>query len=178
MRLTRFPSVTVALLALACAGPLYAQSYYPLRPDDPRAVYLTKENFGVQGDGVADDANGIQQAIDRAGRGIVFIPEGRYRLGKTIYVGEGIRLIGYGAKRPVFVLGKNTPGFQEVNNKYPNHEGTGKYMVHFTGGRGRGGGPIVDASEVTFYSAMSNIDFEMQDGNPGAIGIRFHVAQH
>ncbi len=178
MCLARFPSVSVALLVVACAGPLYAASYYPLRPEDPRAVYLTQEDFGVKADGVADDANGIQQAIDRAGRGIVFIPAGRYRLGKTIYVWEGIRLIGYGAQRPVFVLGKNTPGFQEVNNRYPNHEGTGKYMVHFTGSRSRAGGPIVDASEVTFYSGMSNIDFEMQDGNPAAIGIRFHVAQH
>ncbi len=29
-----------------------------------------------------------------------------------------------------------------------------------------------------FYSAMSNVDFEIGNGNPAAIGIRFHVAQH
>ena len=38
--------------------------------------------------------------------------------------------------------------------------------------------PIVDATEFTFFSGMSNIDFELQDGNPAAIAVRFHVAQH
>ncbi len=37
---------------------------------------------------------------------------------------------------------------------------------------------IADANSGTFYSAMSNIDFEIGDGNPAAIAIRFHVAQH
>ena len=35
-----------------------------------------------------------------------------------------------------------------------------------------------DASPGTFYSAMSNIDIEIQDGNPGAVGVRAHYAQH
>jgi sugar lactone lactonase YvrE len=173
MRLKRFCFVTVALSAVACAVPLYADSYYPLRPEDPRAVYLTKDQFEVHADGIGDDANVIQQAIDRVQEttriGVVFIPEGRYRIGKTVYVWEGIRLIGYGQKRPVFLLGKDTPGFQE---------GTGKYMVHFAGYRPAANRPFSDASEVSFYSGMSNIDFEMQEGNPAAIGIRFHVAQH
>ena len=37
---------------------------------------------------------------------------------------------------------------------------------------------IADANPGTFYSAMSNIDFEIGDGNPAAVAIRFHVAQH
>ncbi len=158
---------------VALAGPLYADSYYSLRLEDPRAVCLTKDQFGVHADGVGDDADSLQRAIDRVQEttrvGVVFIPEGRYRLGRTVYVWEGIRLIGYGPKRPVFVLGKDTPGFQE---------GMGKYLVHFAGYRPAGGRPFSDASEVTFYGGMSNIDFEMQDGNPAAVGIRFHVAQH
>jgi sugar lactone lactonase YvrE len=35
-----------------------------------------------------------------------------------------------------------------------------------------------DANPGTFYSAMSNVDFEIGDGNPAAVAIRFHVAQH
>jgi sugar lactone lactonase YvrE len=174
MSIERFCSTTtIAILAAACVGPLLADSYYPLRPEDPRAVYLTKDRFEVHADGIGDDANAVQQAIDRVQEttriGVVFIPEGRYRLGKTVYVWAGIRMIGYGPKRPVFVLGKNTPGFQE---------GTGKYMVHFADYRPGPGRPFSDASEMTFYSGMNNIDFEMQEGNPAAIGIRFHVAQH
>ena len=37
---------------------------------------------------------------------------------------------------------------------------------------------IADANPNTFYSAMSNIDFEIGDGNPAAVAVRFHVAQH
>ena len=37
---------------------------------------------------------------------------------------------------------------------------------------------VADANPNTFYSAMSNIDFEIGDGNPAAVAVRFHVAQH
>ncbi len=37
---------------------------------------------------------------------------------------------------------------------------------------------VPDASEFTFFSAVSNIDFEIGAGNPAAAAIRFNVAQH
>jgi hypothetical protein len=149
-------------------------SFYPLRPDDAQAVYVTRDAFGAQADGVGDDSAALQQAIDRVQettrRGIVFIPEGRYRLSKTLLVWSGIRLIGYGAKRPVFVLGGNTPGFQD---------GAGKYLVHFVSDRPEEPDePVRDANPGTFYSAMSNIDIEIGAGNPAAVGVRSHYAQH
>src|ERR1700744_4778363 len=83
-------------------------SVFTTRLDDPKAVYLTQQEYGVHGDGTADDSAPIQAAIDKAaahGReGIVFIPSGRYRLERTIYLWPGIRLLGYGATRPVFYL--------------------------------------------------------------------------
>jgi sugar lactone lactonase YvrE len=161
------------LATILFAIPVHAASYYPVRLDDPKAVYLTRQNFSVQADGIADDADALQQAIDRVQetvhQGIVFIPEGQYRLGKTVHVWNGIRLIGYGLHRPVFILGKNTPGFQE---------GDGKYLVHFVSDRPKEGQPIRDANPGTFYTGMSNIDIEIRDGNPAAVGVRFHVAQH
>lgn len=53
-------------------------------------------------------------------------------------------------------------------------------MFFFSGGRGFGRteGPPRDGGAGTFYSAMSNIDIEIGPGNPAAIAIRFHVAQH
>src|ERR1700756_823152 len=100
---------SLAVLGLVvAAAPLWAASYYTVRPDDPKAIYLTREAFAVRGDGVADDSEAIQQAINKVqettNQGIVLIPEGRYRLSKTVYVWPGIRLIGYGAHRPAFVL--------------------------------------------------------------------------
>ena len=37
---------------------------------------------------------------------------------------------------------------------------------------------IPDANQGTFYSSMMNVDFEIGDGNPAAVAIRSHVAQH
>jgi hypothetical protein len=213
-RLRKFAVPVLSAFAAGCVSLLLAlpawgsSSYYPIRLDDAKAVYLTPDKFPIHADGVADDSSAIQQAIDQVqekdGEGIVFLPSGRYRIGKTIYVWPGVRVIGYGPTRPVLYLGKNTAGFQE---------GIG-YMVFFAGGRPghqrlRPGaaapkpgtiapprprmGPdftqpfpgtvppatqVIDANPGTFYSAMSNVDFEIDDANPAAVGIRFHVAQH
>ena len=164
-----------ALLSVILSPCLRAgTSYYTESLGDPQAVYLTAEVFGVHGDGVADDATALQAAIDKVAAttraGVLFVPEGTYRLGQTVYVWPGVRLIGYGTQRPVFMLGANTPGFQE---------GDEKYMLYFSGGRSRrGDGPPRDGGAGTFYGAMSNIDIEIRPGNPAAVGVRFHVAQH
>src|SRR5215218_4612111 len=108
----------LAMLVPAWAGP----SVYLRAPDDPKAVTVT-----AAGDGLADDSAAIQQALDAASNrgagGLVFLPSGRFRLTRTIYVWPGVRLIGIGPTRPVLVLGDRTPGFQEGV----------KHMVIFTG---------------------------------------------
>src|ERR1017187_346013 len=191
-----------AFLAVASC---WGASYYTLRLDDPKAVYLTPDTFPVRGDGLADDTGAIQQAIDKVqettSQGIVFVPQGRYRLTKTLNIWPGIRVIGYGATRPVFLLAESTPGYQDKDNE--------RYMVFFagsrpgagrgfgggrgaaggrgasggqppagTGGRGTAGSQPPDASPGTFYSAISNIDLEIGDGNAGAVGVRARYAQH
>ncbi len=172
----RLISIFVFVALASCALP--AQSVYTMRPDDPHAAYLEHGSFGAVADGQADDTAAIQAAIDRVsettGEGVVFVAEGHYRISREIHLWSGIRLIGYGAHRPVFVLGPNTPGFQE------GHEflGTGRYMLQFASRRSREGQPVVDGNEFTFYSGINNIDFEIGPGNPAAIAIRFHVAQH
>ena len=165
------------------AVPLHraSSSYYTQRPEDAKAVYLTRNDSSVRGDGVGDDsehpAGNQQRPRKRLGREFSSFRRAATALSKTLFVWPGIRLIGYGAHRPVFVLGKNTPGYQE---------GMG-YMVMFTGGRsyqwshaespGRPARPVVgivppndkipDANPGTFYSAMSNIDFDIEDGKFG-----------
>ena len=168
-------ALALALAIAPGAGALHAQSLLTQKPDDPGAVVVTPDQFPVKADGVADDTDALQQAMNRGARGIVLIPEGRYRLTKTLYVTTGTRVFGYGKNRPVFVLAPNTPGFQEPGRGWP--FGDGKYMVHFAQSR-QADGTVVDASELDFNSAMCNIDFEVGEGNPSAVCVRFKVAQH
>jgi hypothetical protein len=170
-----------ALPALAAPG---STSVYATAPADPRAVTVS-----ARGDGTTDDSAAIQQAIDAAagkgGGGLVFLPSGRYRITRTLFVWPGVRVFGVGRTRPVFVLAPNTPGFQR---------GLGN-MIFFTGNRPTGGAEdrpvpvppptsvpfdprIGDANSGTFYSAMTNVDFEIGEGNPAATAVRFHTAQH
>ncbi len=187
----RFAVILAVLLSLVAPSRAHAASVFTSRPDDPAAVTLAAPEFAVAGDGVADDSAAIQAAIDKAastpGGGLLFVPSGRYRLTRTLYVWRAVRLIGVGATRPVFVLADNTAGYQQ---------GIG-LMVMFTHATLSGPRPpasykvpfpppgmvpprddIPDAGPSTFYPAMSNIDFEIGQGNPAAIAIRFHVAQH
>src|SRR6266404_397238 len=126
--MSRFKLLLVLLLL---ATPIRAQSYYPLRLDDPKAVYLTPEKFPVHSDGTTDDTEALQSAINKVqettGEGIVFVPSGRYRLTSTVYVWGGIRVIGFGPRRPVLVLRENTPGYNDKTQE--------KYMVFFSGNR-------------------------------------------
>jgi hypothetical protein len=180
----------VLLVAVSLsAPPAFAASVFTSRPDDPDAVYLDAQSGSREG--TSDDSVTLQAAIDTAATspngGIVFVASGRYRVTRTVYVWRGVRVIGYGATRPVFILPDSTPGFQN---------GVG-LMVMFSHGSPRAGArtagvrvpfsppgsvppndTVPDANQGTFYSGMSNIDFEIGAGNPAAVAIRFHVAQH
>ncbi len=159
--------VVPILLSCTAAAPAWSASYYTQRLEDPRAVYLAPSG--------GDDTVALQQAVDRVQettrQGIVMLAPGKYHLSGTIYIWPGIRLIGYGATRPDIVLPINTPGFADAS-----HE---KVMIFFAGRRPRNnGGSVPDANPGTFYSALANIDIEVEDGNPGAVAIRAHYAQH
>ncbi|HVN03871.1 MAG TPA: glycosyl hydrolase family 28-related protein [Bryobacteraceae bacterium] len=200
MRRAGLPGVALLSAALALRG----ASVYTGRIDDPKAVYLAQPEFAVHADGVTDDTGAIQAAIDKVeentGEGLLFVPEGRYRITHTVYVWPGIRVIGYGAHRPVMVLADHTPGFQGgVADMFfyagyrPGHfqsaaraafPGTGTAAAPAYFGPESPPGPVPptrtmpDANPGTFYSAMSNIDFEVGQDNAGAVAIRFHAAQH
>ncbi|RSK25851.1 gluconolaconase [Bacillus sp. HMF5848] len=158
---------------------LPSKSFFLQTLEDPQAVYLTPDHFDVKGDGVSDDSDAIQEAINKVKRtmnyGIVFIPEGTYRISKTIYIPKAIRLIGYGKKRPTILLGENTPGFQD---EVPSDKGRANYMIWFTSSIPTAADNVDDANAGTFYSALSNIDIRIEDGNPAAVALRTHFAQH
>lgn len=51
-------------------------------------------------------------------------------------------------------------------------------MFWFTGAVVKEGEKPRDAGASTFYSAMSNINLRIEDGNPHAVALRTHFAQH
>lgn len=198
--------LSICLLLAILPQAATAASVFTARPDDPAAVHVDVP-AGQPAD--ADHTALLQLALDRAAAspagGIVLVPSGRYRVTGTLIVWRAVRVIGYGATRPVFVLAERTPGFQT---------GLG-VMMHFTNARPPRGGPgglagpagpagpggprgpggparvafpppglvppndaIPDANQTTFYSSMMNVDFEIGDGNAAAVAVRFHVAQH
>jgi hypothetical protein len=171
--------------AAAHAAPTPSVSAYPAMPIDPRATVVH-----ATGDGSTDDSAAIQAALDSAANkgqgGVVFLPSGRYRISRSLLIPLAVRLYGVGPTRPVLLLAPNTPGFQKgVAN-----------MVIFTGGdqynvgkvpmpvpsavpfSSEDGKAVRNANSSTFYSALSNVDFEIKDGNPAAAAVRMHTAQH
>ncbi|WP_010163046.1 glycosyl hydrolase family 28-related protein [Sphingomonas sp. PAMC 26617] len=179
----------LTLLASLCgaAAPAFAStSYYRTAPQDPRAVTVA----GVR-DGRADDTAALQGAIDAAaakgGGGIVFVPSGRYRISRTIFLWPGVRVFGVGNTRPVIVLGDATPGFQQglanmvifAGAKPGAVDTAAAYRTPFPPPGSVPFNPaIADANPGTFYPALSNVDFVIGKGNPAATAIRFHAAQH
>jgi hypothetical protein len=155
------------------------ESVYKMRPIDAEALYFTPDNFKINNDGKTDVTDELQKAIDsvKTGKnyGIIFIPEGKYLISRTIFIPPAIRVIGYGKERPELILSKNSPGYQvaEEGSRYPE-----KYMIFFSGALVSEGRPAQDAGAGTFYSAIENINLRIEDGNPIAVGIRAHFAQH
>jgi hypothetical protein len=156
-----------------------SESVYTQKPEDPEAIFFTPEEFNIKADGRTDVSDELQSAINKVKTeknfGIVFLPEGRYLISKIIYIPAAVRLIGYGKYRPEIVLARNSPGYQKIDPDSPYPE---KYMIFFTGGLVTEGRQPGDAGAGTFYSAISNINLRIEDGNPIAVALRTHYAQH
>lgn len=160
------------LLAIICAAQLSAgNSVFKQKPRDPDAVYFTPQK--------GDVTEALQKAIidlkDRDNYGIVYLAEGTYNISGTIFVPPSIRIIGYGEKRPLIVLTKKSPGFDQ---HYPDDPGDAKYMFWFTANTVREDVPPAEATSATFYQGFENIDVKVEDGNPQAVVFRTHYAQH
>ena len=177
-------------MAAACLtatpGLAVAASVFTSQPADPCAVVVK-----AAGDGRTDDTAAIQAALDQAqaaGKGgggeggVVFLPSGRYRISRTLFIWPAVRLFGVGPTRPVLVLGDHTPGFQAGVSAMVVFAGSGPDSTRKPPFPVANSVPandkIADANPGTFYSALSNVDVRIGEGNAAAVGVRFHAAQH
>ncbi len=73
------------------------ESFYKKMLHDHNAVYFTKENFDIRNDGTMDVSSQLQDAVysvvKRQGYGVLFVPEGKYLISKTIYIPKAVRII-------------------------------------------------------------------------------------
>jgi len=173
--------IGTSMLSLPVAAASPPHSVYTVKPDDPAAITVV-----ASGDGRTDDTDAIQAAIDKAfadgEQGIVFLPSGRYRITRTLFVWPAVRLIGVGPTRPEIILAENTPGFQTGVKNMLIFAGNGPKSERRVPFPPPGSVPfndkIADANPGSFYPALSNINFRIEAGNPAATAVRFHSAQH
>ena len=85
---------------LAAADAPAAKTMIPALNWEPRSDWLNVKQFGAAGDGVADDTEAIQKALDGLGEGTtVYLPPGTYRITRTLLLAGplvGVMLIGHG----------------------------------------------------------------------------------
>ena len=150
----------------------YEKSVFPVKPNDSNAYVFTAEEFGADPSGEKDNTAAMQAVVDKleaeVKNGIIFVPQGTYRFAGTVQLWRGIRIIGFGADRPVFTVADNTPGFQGPESKY---------IFHFRVNKPAEGEEMRDAQNTTFFNGIRNIDFKLGKGNAGLVACRFRVAQ-
>jgi hypothetical protein len=136
-------------------------------PDDP-AVIDVKRDHGAKGDGITDDTDALQAALDAADRDsrtkttrVVFLPDGTYRLTKTLVVnrdrtGSGLGPWLYGQSRDgtILRLDDGMKGVTALLRTHPMDQGT--------------------TSANWFMRNIRNLTIDVGN-NPQTDGIRYHA---
>jgi hypothetical protein len=142
-------------------------------PNDPRAILDVKRDLGAKGDGIADDTDALQKAIETcAGKDhnrFIYLPNGTYRITRTLVFkkpGEsqgsmvGPWLIGQSRDNTIIRLADGAEGFADPAKP--------KEAIR---GVGRPDGAKMNAD--FFDRTVRNLTLDTGN-NPGAIGIRFY----
>jgi len=80
-------------------------------------ISVKDEAFGAIGDGVTDDTQALQTAIDAGGD--VFIPKGVYKISSPLILGSNVNLFGVGNSYSVLSPITDAPAFADPSNPSP-----------------------------------------------------------
>jgi len=147
-------------------------------------VDVTAAPFQADASGIRDSTRAIRDAVNfaRDHQMVCFFPTGTYRVSDTIEcIQNPVRgsngmfwpCVLQGSRRgarPKIVLTAHSPGFD--NPARP------KRVIYFWArGAGREAPVTAEQSNILFNSMFVNLDITVEEGNPGAIGIRMSGAQ-
>jgi hypothetical protein len=156
------PRISLGLLLFSATTALAADRIYP---PSSAVIDVTMPPYSARGDGVTDDTEAIQRAInEHTGRHrVIFFPKGTYLISATL-------------KWPNHWQGRNNWGFTKLHgqdrdstilrlkeNTFPNAREAGSIM--WCGGFG---------SADWFFNYIENLTFEVTPGNAGGIALQFY----
>jgi len=151
------------ILLLAMTGMASAENI--VFPADSGIVDV-KAKYGAKGDGVTDDTQAIQKAIDEV-KGIpdaLFFPNGTYLISDSVGIFNGkahsrdrfLTYQGQSEAGTVIRLKDSSPGFDDP----------AKPKIVMSVYQGQGTGDVM-------HSYVRNLTVDVGRGNPGAVGLRF-----
>lgn len=159
------PSRPALVLALVCGLGLFTSTQMINastahagndQPADVGAVNV--KDYGAKGDGVTDDTEALQQALQDQNR-FVYLPPGVYLVRDSVEWGKPQKrrfLQGAGQEQTIIRLQDRAPGFDNPNRPKP-------VLTTFEGKQ----------TGQAFRNSIYDLTVEVGTGNPGAIGIRF-----
>jgi hypothetical protein len=173
-------SLFVAALGLAATARCDAYGRLPHGPG-----FRNVRGYGAKGDGVTDDTAAFIRALDE-GRGSVreksaanvYVPPGTYLLSDTLIVWRATMLAGDVDDPPTLALKNNAPGFGDPANPKPllvtalGYNIAAKTRDYRTRTNEVGG-----STNNTFFITIRHLNIRIGQGNPGAWGLWWLVAQ-
>lgn len=84
---------------------------------ESNVVSVKDEAFGATGDGLTDDTDALQAAID--GGGNVFVPKGVYKISRPLVLGSNVSMFGVGNTYSVISPMEDTGDFTDASNPSP-----------------------------------------------------------
>lgn len=168
-----------------CAAEAQAGTFEKL---DHGAIFRSVKEFGATGNGKDDDTASIQAAINyRRGSqankhpAVVYLPPGTYRVSNTLVLWQGTYLFGEADNPPTLLLPAHTPGFQQPDSPKPLLATASGYAIPAGIPAGSLAWDLPENVQGSvnnnFGNSIRHINLRIEPGNPGAMGIRWQVAQ-
>ena len=177
--------LAAAAASASCALAAYDSSWYGSAAHPPSsAAFRSVTDFGAAGDGVTDDTQAIQAAMNHnvgavhaKAPSVVYFPPGTYLVSGTLVMWGFQELRGCSTARPTIRLAASSPGFGNASALRPVIATNSGYDYNLTQAMPEWwDNPL--PSNFMFYMHLHSINVDVSaPGNAGAVGIYWCPAQ-